>query len=277
METQLLSVVPLLAPLAFAIMALASWFQKGSHPSLMKKGTTITALMSITLAAFSGFLLLNYGMLETATLGINGLGLSIRLDSLSVLMFGMISLLAFIIIKFSCNYLDGDQRQGIFLGRMAATVASVMLLVLAGNILLLFIAWVCTSLSLHRLLLFYSDRPRAVVAARKKFIVARIGDLCLLIAISLLYVQFQTGNLQMIFDGVQNLHSIGSFPLILGACSTFHCSGCHLQICTISNTRMAHRSDGNTYSCFCTASCWAFECWPFPCHPNGFCDGRHNL
>ena len=121
----------------------------------------------------------------------------------------MITLLSYIVVRFSLNYLDGDTRQGIFLGRLAATIASVQLLVLAGNLGLLFIAWVLTSMSLHRLLVFYKERPGAIIAARKKFIVARLGDLCLLAALILIYIAFGTGNLESIFQAIQQNQTLG--------------------------------------------------------------------
>jgi NAD(P)H-quinone oxidoreductase subunit 5 len=203
MDHNLLSIITILSPLTFAITALVSWFQPGLRPILLKRVAMASALTNITIAAISGFFMAKYGMFETALIGINDLGLSLRLDALSVTMLSMISLLAFIIIKFSLNYLDGDLRQGRFIGRLAATVASVQLLVLSGNLGILLIAWILTSISLHRLLVFYSDRPGAIIAARKKFIFARLGDLCLLGAVATLYVTFETGNLEMIFMALQ--------------------------------------------------------------------------
>jgi len=75
---------------------------------------------------------------------------------------------------------------------MAATLAAVLLLVQAGDLVLLVAAWIATSLTLHRLLLFYPDRVQAVRAARKKFVVARLGDAALAIAALLLFVGFGT-------------------------------------------------------------------------------------
>lgn len=73
-------------------------------------------------------------------------------------------------------------------------MAAVEVLVLAGNLLLLLLAWIATSLALHRLLLFRRDRPRARLAARKKFVVARIGDVLLLSAVVILYARYGTGD-----------------------------------------------------------------------------------
>lgn len=106
-------------------------------------------------------------------------------------MLGMISLLAAVIVRYSCSYLDGDDRHGVFLGWLATTIAAVEVLVLAGNLGLLVVAWVATSASLHRLLVFYPDHRRAVVAARKKFVAARVGDGFLVTAAALLYDRFR--------------------------------------------------------------------------------------
>ncbi len=204
MPQHLLSLVALLSPLLFALTALVSWFQPGLQPTAVKKLSILSSILSIPVAAACGFFVYRHGLLQSGLLGTEGLGLSIQLDTLSVLMYSMIALLGFIIIRFSQNYLDGDARQGAFLGRLAATLASVQLLVLSGNLGLLFVAWVLTSISLHRILLFYPERRGAIIAARKKFILARLGDACLLAASVILYQQYGTGNLEVIFQTVQS-------------------------------------------------------------------------
>ena len=174
-------------------------------------------------AALAGAMLaVRHGLVMSPTLGVEGIGLSIRLDPLSIVMLCMISLLAALIVRYSITYLDGDARQGVFLGRLAATIAAVEVLVLAGNLGLLVGAWVATSLTLHKLLVFYPDRAAAVIAARKKFIAARIGDAFLVGAAVLLYTRFGTGDLEVIFDGLQasaaagwTLETVGAAALCL--------------------------------------------------------------
>tara|TARA_R110002012_G_scaffold252147_1_gene430670 strand:+ start:501997 stop:503286 length:1290 start_codon:yes stop_codon:yes gene_type:complete len=109
--------------------------------------------------------------------------------------------------------MDGDSKQGVFIGRLAATIASVQLLVLAGNLGLIWVSWVLTSISLQRMLIFYAERRRSKLAARKKFISARLGDLFLLTSIFLLYNHFGTGNLQEIILAMKN--PAGAFPIAL--------------------------------------------------------------
>jgi NAD(P)H-quinone oxidoreductase subunit 5 len=190
MTENILALLVLLSPLIFVCTAICSWLQPGKRPIFMKKLSSVASLSSLVIAALSIMAIFYYGKIESPTYGLYDLGFSLRLDALSVLMLTMIALLSFIVVRFSHNYLDGDARQGVFIGRLAATIASVQLLVIAGNLALLFVAWVLTSMTLHRLLVFYRERPGAIIAARKKFIVARLGDLSLLSAIFLLFQQF---------------------------------------------------------------------------------------
>lgn len=191
------------SPLLFFTTYLFSKFSPGLRPNALLKLSLFSGSFSILASIFAIWWVYQTGLQESPLIGMAGLGLSIRLDPLSVLMFTMIALLAFIIIKFSANYLDGDNRQGIFIGRLSATIASVQLLVLSGNMVILLIAWILTSLTLHQLLVFYKDRPRARIAAKKKFIVARLGDFLLLIASIMIYIEAGSGNLEIIFSHFQ--------------------------------------------------------------------------
>lgn len=203
MYLEFITSIILLSPIGFAATAIISWFQSGLRPHVVNKMAMGSALVAIITAAISAFFVYHNGLIQSSMIGINELGLSLRIDSLSIVMFSMIAIIGFVVVKFSLNYLDGDERHGRFIGRLAATITSVQLLVLAGNLGLLFISWVLTSISLHRLLLFYADRPGAIVAARKKFIAARLADVCLLLAVSFLYLQFGTGNLEIIFQEIK--------------------------------------------------------------------------
>lgn len=200
-----------LAPLLFILTAIYSHFQPGIRPKAVKALASFSALVSIATSIWMGVNFYTQGFMESQLIGFEGIGFSIRLDLVSIIMFSMIALLSFIIIKYSENYLDGDKRQGAFTGRLAAAFASVQLLVLSGNLGILFLAWIFTSISLHRLLIFYPKRPGALIAARKKFIMARFADASLLIAVSLLYIGFGTGNLESIFQAVS-----GSLPVPTG-------------------------------------------------------------
>ena len=201
---QSFTLIPIIAPFLLFFYALVALIRPKASLLKSKSATQFFTAMGILVSIISGILVFKYGTLTSAFFGWYEVGFSIRLDSLSITMLTMIALLGFIIVRFSMNYLDGDARQSIFLARMTATIASVELLVLSGNMMQLFVFWVITSICMHYLLVFYRDRPQAIAAARKKFIVARIGDASLLAATILIYLNYGTGDLTKIFEGVQN-------------------------------------------------------------------------
>lgn len=200
-----LVLIAALSPALYALAATFSWFQPGMQPRRVIAASKVASIAGLLLAAVSAYLVYDAQLLSSRSFDYMGLGISLRLDPLSVLVFAMINLIAFIVLRFSYNYIDGDARHGVFTGRLAATIASVQLLVLSGNLGLLWFTWMLTSFSLHRLLKFYPGRTRAVIAARKKFITARLSDAFLLGALVLLYRHFGSGNLEVIIEGMRQV------------------------------------------------------------------------
>ncbi len=141
------------------------------------------------------------GAQATQTFGVNGAGFGLYLDALSVGMLMLVSFVGATVLRYSRNYLDGDPNHGVFIQRLCLTIASVQVLVIAGNLALLIAAWIATSLSLNRLLLFYPERRGAVLAARKKFVVSRLGDICLVVAALCLFSLFGGWDYSTIFAG----------------------------------------------------------------------------
>ncbi len=109
------------------------------------------------------------------------------LDRLSATMFALVSFIGSVIVSYSRNYLDGDPRHGQFLQRLSLTLASVLFLIVSGTLMQFALAWIATSLSLQRLLLFYASRQAAVLAARKKFLTSRLSDAALVGAFLVLH------------------------------------------------------------------------------------------
>jgi len=116
----------------------------------------------------------------------------VYLDAFSSAMSLLIAFVGWVIVRYSRCYLAGDPRQGVFFQWLGASLASVFLLVIAGNLILLLAAWISTSLCLHHLLAFYPERSAAVLSARKKFVFSRMADACLLGAAVLLFREFGT-------------------------------------------------------------------------------------
>ncbi|MEO7050113.1 MAG: NADH-quinone oxidoreductase subunit L [Rhodanobacter sp.] len=195
------STVANLALLAPAVLLLAALLPVDSpHPRpaqrlrITRLATVITMALAVLLSAYTAV----RGASTSTLLGAAGVGLSVRLDAVSCSMFLLVAFVGVIVVQYSRNYMDGDARQGAFMAGLCLTLAAVMLVVLAGNLPQLVVAWTATSLSLHRMLVFYRERRLARIAAHKKFIVARIGDVCLISAATILVLTFGSADIATI-------------------------------------------------------------------------------
>jgi NAD(P)H-quinone oxidoreductase subunit 5 len=201
--TSVAAFAALIPPALFAAVAVAGLRRKGRDADdRMGSLGQAAAWAGVIIAAAAGLAVAVNGETASPTLGISELGISVRLDALSVTMLLMIAVIAAVVYRFSRTYLDGEARKASFLGRLAITIAAVEVMVIAGNLFLLVAAWLGTSLALHTLLTFHQDRPRALVAARKKFFAARTSDAFLVVAAVLLYRHTGTGDLGAIFESV---------------------------------------------------------------------------
>jgi NAD(P)H-quinone oxidoreductase subunit 5 len=111
---------------------------------------------------------------------------------LNLLVSALISLIGFTVVRYSVAYLAGDPAEQRYRVWLQLCLASVSLVVVSDHLLLLVLAWSAISICLHQLLMCYPERFRAVLAAHKKFIFARLGEACLLAAAFLLWQQHGT-------------------------------------------------------------------------------------
>ena len=107
----------------------------------------------------------------------------------------LVAFIGLIVARFSTRYLDGDRGQARFQRWLQVTLACVAVVVTSNHFGVLIAAWAGISLSLHQLLMFYPDRKRAVLAAHKKFLFARVAEFCLIGAAILLYQEHGTLNI----------------------------------------------------------------------------------
>ena len=187
-----IDLLPFAAPLALLISAAAGLVSTRRRPRILPRLAEASALAALATAAVSAVLLMLHGPGDSRTIGLQGFGLSIRSDAVSVVMFLLVSLIGWVVVRYTATYLDGEARQGAFTGWLCLTLASVLLLVLSGNLIQFVLARVAMSLFLHRLLLFYPNRVAARRAAAKKFVTARLGDVALIAAAVLLTLAYGT-------------------------------------------------------------------------------------
>lgn len=117
------------------------------------------------------------------------------LDQLSILMTLIITGVGFLIHVYSIGYMDHEEDYARYFACMNFFVFAMLLLVLAGNLLLLFVGWEGVGLASYLLIGFWYSRPKAAQAATKAFVVNRIGDLGFLIGLLLMFSLFGTGDI----------------------------------------------------------------------------------
>ncbi|MFD0373991.1 NADH-quinone oxidoreductase subunit L [Streptomyces sp. NPDC127112] len=115
-----------------------------------------------------------------------------RLDQLSMTFVLLISGVGTLIHVYSIGYMEHDERRRRFFGYLNLFVAAMLLLVLADNYLLLYFGWEGVGLASYLLIGFWQHKPSAATAAKKAFLVNRVGDIGLSIAIMLMFTTFGT-------------------------------------------------------------------------------------
>lgn len=198
-----IDLLPYAAPLALLLSAAVGFLRPGRRSNVAKRLAEISALGALAVAGISAAMLFLHGASDSPVIGAGGIGLSLRLDAISGVMFLLVSFIGWVVVRYTATYLDGEPRQGAFIGWLSLTLAAVLLLILSGNLVQLVFAWIATSFFLHRLLLFYRDRIAAQRAAAKKFVTARVGDAALISATVLLILAYGTTDITQILSAAR--------------------------------------------------------------------------
>ncbi|MDP1931126.1 MAG: NADH-quinone oxidoreductase subunit L [Gammaproteobacteria bacterium] len=137
-------------------------------------------------------------------------GFSFYLDGLTVVMLLIISGVGFLIHLYSTGFMADDPGFARFFSYMNLFVASMLVLVLADNLVLLYLGWEGVGLCSYLLIGFWYDNPANGYAARKAFVVTRVGDTSMAIGLFLLFQQLGTLNIQEILTLAPQQWSEGS-------------------------------------------------------------------
>jgi NADH-quinone oxidoreductase subunit L len=121
-------------------------------------------------------------------------GLQVLVDPLSVFMMLIVSGVGGLIVAYSIGYMDGDDEERRYFAYMALFVFAMLLLVQAGNFLILLAGWGLVGLASYLLIGFWHERPEAVTAAKKAFLMNAFGDATM--ALALFVIIWQTGTLE---------------------------------------------------------------------------------
>ncbi|HWE88973.1 MAG TPA: NADH-quinone oxidoreductase subunit L [Pseudonocardiaceae bacterium] len=146
----------------------------------------------------------------------------LRLDPLSLTFVLLITGVGGLIHIYSIGYMSHDRDRRKFFAYLNLFVASMLLLVLANGFVTLYLGWEGVGLASYLLIGWYQDRPSAATAAKKAFLMNRVGDVGLAIAIFILYTHLHTTQFTEVFALAHTLSpatlTAVAMLLLLGAC-----------------------------------------------------------
>ncbi|MBD3913798.1 NADH-quinone oxidoreductase subunit L [Nocardioides hwasunensis] len=156
---------------------------------------------------------------ETGQLSV---GMDLLYDQLSALFLLLITGVGSLIHVYAIGYMEHDARRRRFFGYLNLFVAAMLTLILSANFVGLFLGWEGVGLASYLLIGFWQHKPSAAAAAKKAFVINRVGDIGLTLAIALMFATFGTTD----FGGVSELASQADqgtlnalgLLLLLGAC-----------------------------------------------------------
>jgi NADH-quinone oxidoreductase subunit L len=143
-----------------------------------------------------------------------GASLEIQWDPLSALMALVVTGVGTLIHIFAISYMHGDKRFARFFTNLNLFAASMLTLVLAGNFAMLFLGWELVGLCSYLLIGFWFTRPAASAAAKKAFVVNRIGDFGFMIALMIVFTSFGTLSFTGVFERAPDVLTTGTATAI---------------------------------------------------------------
>ena len=190
MSASQLALTLLFTPLVSAVL-IGLFFRK--QPAIAKAlsltaATAIAGLAGLLIFATDDFTV----AAEWLTIGNFTIHLGFLLDPLSKLLLAVVALVGLLVHLFSLGYMKTEENQARFFGCLSLFMFSMTGLTLADDLIMLFIFWELVGLSSFLLINFYYERPAAVAASKKAFIVNRLGDFGFLLGIILAYWAFDT-------------------------------------------------------------------------------------
>jgi NADH-quinone oxidoreductase subunit L len=221
---RLLWLIPALPFAGFVILALIG-------PRLSRRGASIVGVGSaglsaaITLAIAGTFIASpppGQAFTETLWVWINVADftptIGLRLDSLSLIMILVVTFVGFLIHLYSAEFMADEEGYSRYFAYMNLFVGSMLTLVLADNLLLLYLGWEGVGLCSYLLIGFWYKDPENERAARKAFVVTRVGDTAFAIGLFLLFNYLGTLQIQDLMQRAQAQWAVGSaLPLAAAA------------------------------------------------------------
>jgi NADH-quinone oxidoreductase subunit L len=135
---------------------------------------------------------------------------ALRLDPLSLVMMLVVTFVGFLIHLYSAEFMESDEGYSRYFAYMNLFMAAMLVLVLAANLLFLFVGWEGVGLCSYLLIGFWYRDPANGTAARKAFIVTRIGDTAFVLGIIVLFLNLGTLDITTLMSRAQHAWPVGS-------------------------------------------------------------------
>ena len=118
----------------------------------------------------------------------------------------LVTVVGAVVVQYTRRYLDGDPNLASFTWFLGLSISSALCMMMADNLLLLVVGWGITSIGLHFLLTHNKNDEDAAAVARKKFMISRLGDIALLLALASIYQTWGTLSLTHLFEQMRISH-----------------------------------------------------------------------
>ncbi|TVP63992.1 MAG: NADH-quinone oxidoreductase subunit L, partial [Nitriliruptor sp.] len=136
-------------------------------------------------------------------------------DQLTVVMLLVVTGIGFLIHVYSVGYMHGDERYPRFFAYLNLFLASMLVLVLGQNLVVLFLGWELVGLSSYLLIGFWFEKREYATAAKKAFITNRVGDVSFMVAMFLAFAAVGTLDILGLVENAEALASGTAFALVL--------------------------------------------------------------
>lgn len=217
--------IPVIPLVAFVILGFfaGKWKDNGAIVAVMGVGgAMILALWTAFEVLTTGAVYDNDNITWVTLSSEYKMEMGVYIDNVAAMMLIVVSFIAFLVVVYSTAYMhDQGKRQRRYFTEICLFVGVMLGLVLANNFLQMFIFWELVGLCSYLLIGFWFERPAAARAAKKAFLVTRVGDVMLMIGLILLFTEFHSLNYEFIWSNLttadQTILAFAGFFLFGGA------------------------------------------------------------
>lgn len=214
--------IPLFPIIAFLIIAFfGNKIKEGGAPiSIIFVGISLTLSLLTIYEIMNRETKLYEQSIEWVAFGNVKIKMGIYIDELTSLMLFVVAFISFLVVIYSWSYMGKEEGKPRYYAEISLFIGVMFGLVMANNYLLMFIFWELVGLCSYLLIGFWYKKPSAASAAKKAFIVTRVGDIMLLGGVVILFTQFGTFEYSKLFSP-ENLKNADTSMLTLATLLLF--------------------------------------------------------